>query len=255
MELSGQPSRYEQPISSVDEDLVFSLFQIDRVIDTFISTAISEEQYADYHKAQALNALTDDLIDQSLQKRWREHQAKRLRSGAHQLARARMEADDMVFDEDDERYNVAVKQAYYDQMPQFLKENSFITLEEQPYLDARAYIVDQLTDELESLLVDRYPTLNVVSVDAGILTFYGREELVHERVATRRLMISFSVEGKDITTRAAYAYTPLMRNPEFTLPNEELDIAILEEGIEGISLDRLKRDTLRALQIVLSTRL
>lgn len=119
------------------------------------------------------------------------------------------------------------------------------------FIESFSETTESLIDKIELLLVDRYPELEVASINEGSVTFYILGDPVdYEKKMTKKLMVIFTAHGKDIMTSVAYSYVPL----PFTKGKpyrEDLDVDSLAGKVANISINTLKSDALKAIRTVL----
>jgi hypothetical protein len=245
------PPRFELPISVVDEELSVTLNQVSATIEEYIRARIGNDAYNSYIELRELDASLEDSMSDETKELWRRHRQDVLRERANQLASTLPESESDDASDEDKGLKVNAGLLYHAQLAEILMDGDNADEQEDAFIDAFGEITGDFIDEIELLLVDRYPELEVTSLDDGRITFcgYGRT-IDHETASDKRLIISFHGNGGDITTTVAYSYIPLSLT-EGEVRREEIDIALLNGNIEHISIDQLKRDTLRALQLVL----
>jgi len=255
--MNPSESHFERPIASVDDGLVMALTQVEAIAERSVRQVIGDASFEEIETLEALNrsleeSLSDEtraLLEADTQIRHIEHDltASKAIQSAHSMIH-----DDDVFDEDSGRRIADVAMSQTDK-ERFI-EHAQVDTRNTAYHEAQAEIREELTNEVEDLLIDTYPELEVRTISDGRITFHTkgtRTDPVYGKGV--QLNISFVVENHDIVTQVGYTRELAPGDPSSSI--EMLDVASLGGEIDHISLDALKRDALRALEITLRGRL
>ncbi len=247
------PPRFELPISSIDKELSLALSQIDMAIEGYIRTRVGDETYDDYMRVRLLDASVEESLSKETTELRRQHRRAAILDRMNQLALQLPDNEGIL--SDDANSKARAELFFHAQLAEILLDGANIDERENDFINAFSEVTGDLIEEMELLLADRYPELEVTSLDEGRITFCGGGRTIdHSTASEKKLMIIFQANGLDVTTSIVYSYIPLSFT-EGEVRREEVDIASLEGEIEYISIDRLKRDTVRALQLVVSGRL
>lgn len=251
---ASEQTPFEQPFSSLDRDLSAALVELDKEIQGHIRAKIGNKEFEAYQKSKKLEHEVDSAFDASLVVELYRRSSSGLRAGARSIADLATEYarklidEDSVFDgmENDKLYKAEMERKDMARAVHDERMRSAVrrlgTLHEDEYVEAFSDVTFELMGSIKELLADPFPELEVFSIDNAQIIFhrYDKTDTVQD------LEISLAAKGRDITTRAAYVHYP----PDGGAPKREpIEIAAFNGTVEGISIDRLKRDVLRVLRM------
>ena len=229
--------------SLVDAQLTHALVKLDMTFRSLVSLYIGDTLYAQGIMMAQLDRELEEGLSEETREVLRDYSVSETQ-GAGEGARALLAGDDTVFDEDEER--AIVEEAQYDTVGQTFADPSRASGD--VYTEAFGIVNDNLRGDIEVLLADRYPGLEVVSTSDGCIAFATQRERVDGSLE-RFLSIKFNTHGNDLISNVAYSYISLDLNARRS-HWEPLE----GEVVGGISIDMLKRDTTRAInQVIEST--
>lgn len=238
----------ERPLSLIDKELGATIHKLDEVIEARIRERVGDEIY---DECTSLARLDDEieasLSDETLEEAER-FMAEQIRAAFVQKAHDMVDLDEFTSDEDQERYEVDFQNS------KVLKERDDLEVNPNDILfnEVSALVSEEVINSIQPFLEDRYKDLIVTSVNHGQITFSSSEHQV-DTLTNRVLILSFSLQGFDIKTEAVYSYMPKdldLRGAHVEL----LDVSVQDGVIDGISVNVLKQDATRAIQLALENK-
>lgn len=238
----------ERPLSLIDKELGTTIQRLDDVIEARIRERVGDEIYDECTSLARL----DDEVEASLSEETLEEVHRFnddiLDAAIAQKAHEIVEVDDFTFDEDQERHEIDIQNS------KILKErdDSEVNPNDTLFNGVSAMVSEELINSIQPYLEDRYKGLSVSSINHGQITFSTPEQPV-DTFTNRFLLVTFSLEGFDIKTVAVYSYMP----KDFDVRGmrvEPLDVSAQDGVIDGISMNALKQDATRAIQLALEAK-
>lgn len=247
--------RSELPTDSMDEALSSALTKVGDTIEQKIRAKMGD---ANYDQAVSFNKL-DRSLEESLsedtraelreeRRRHRREQEEMVSKNAVEASIRMFESDESPFDEDSGRH--VTEQETFQPIDQRKVDREEDPLE-RTFAIAHAAATKELRTLIGAHLEDRYAQHNIelYSIDGTHITFHSKQQPVDTNT-NRALEISFeTTDAHTLKTNVSYVFIDSGMLGKYRRRKVETDA--LKGVVEGVSLESLKKDTLRAVQMAL----